>query len=253
MRFASHPPIRTKADVEAIERVPLAEAIRVWTTYDLIADSARDFADKPAFHFLRDGTPDETPLTVSYAALGARMRQAANAFHRLGVGAGDTIAYLLPNRPETIYTLLGGTVLCAVAPINWMLEPGHIVHILAAVRAKILVVDDGVEISAKVEAVLPLLADPPLVVRAGELLAVMDRERGDALSFDRAIRPDDVALYLHTGGTTGRPKLAKLPHRGIAYHCWANAVAKALTHDDVLYAGGPLYHSGGIILDVFST
>jgi fatty-acyl-CoA synthase len=81
----------------------------------------------------------------------------------------------------------------------------------------------------------------------------MSRQRGDALDFTRAIDPDETALFLHTGGTTGKPKLAKLLHRGIAYHCWANAVAKGLSHTDTVFAGGPLYHTGGVILDVFST
>jgi len=139
------------ADIEAIERTPLDRSIDVWTTFDLIRASASDFAEKPAFHFLSEGTADEAPLTVSYAELGRRLHQTANAFHRLGVARGDTIAYLLPNQPETIYTLLGGTVAGAVAPINWMLEPAHIAHILAAARARLVVAHDGPEIRAKIE------------------------------------------------------------------------------------------------------
>ncbi len=244
------------ADIEAIERTPLNDAIDVWTTFDLIVKSAAAFADKPAFHFLTEGNAEETPHTVSYARLGQNMVRAANMFHALGVGRNDTVAYLLPNLPETIYTILGGTVAGAVAPINWMLEPEHIVHILDAVGAKVLVTmgpAPGYEIWEKVQAVLPRLVHKPKVLRLRCFSKLMERQRCDALDFDRRIDPNDVAAYLHTGGTTGKPKLAKLLHRGIAYHCWANAIAKGLTDKDTVFAGGPLYHTGGVILDVFST
>jgi len=256
MRFGSHPTIRSMADIETIERTPLSEAIDVWTTRDLISASARDFADRPAFHFLTEGNADETPITVSYRELGDRMVQAANMFHAMDVGPGDTIAYLLPNLPETIYTILGGTVAARVAPVNWMLEPEHIVHILDSIGAKVLVTmgpAPSYEIWDKVRAVLPRLARKPKVLRLRCFKKLMSRQRGDALDFERRIEPDETALFLHTGGTTGKPKLAKLTHRGIAYHCWANAVAKGLSHSDTVFAGGPLYHTGGVILDVFST
>jgi fatty-acyl-CoA synthase len=256
MRFDNHPAIRSMADVEAIERTPLSEAIDVWTTRDLISASARDFADKPAFYFLTEGNAIEAPITVTYRELGERMIQAANMFHAMGVGAGDTVAYLLPNLPETIYTILGGTVVARVAPVNWMLEPEHIVHILDSIGAKVLVTigpTPGYEIWDKVRAVLLRLARKPKVLRLRCFNKLISRQRGDALDFERQIDPDETALFLHTGGTTGKPKLARLIHRGITYHCWANAVAKGLSHRDTVFAGGPLYHTGGVILDVFST
>lgn len=256
MRFDIHPPIRSMADIAAIERTPLSDAIDVWTTRDLIAKSAADFADKPAFHFLTEGNAVETPLTVTYRELGQRMIQAANMFHAMGVGPTDTIAYLLPNLPETIYTILGGTVVARVAPVNWMLEPDHIVHVLDSIGAKVLVTigpTPGFEIWDKVRAVLPRLAKKPKVLRLRCFNKLLSRQRSDALDFDRVIDPMEPALFLHTGGTTGKPKLARLTHRGIAYHCWANAIAKGLSHADTVFAGGPLYHTGGVILDVFST
>jgi fatty-acyl-CoA synthase len=181
MRFPPHPPIRTMADIAAIEGVPLDESLRVWTAYDMIAESVREVAAKSAYHFLSEGTAEETPLTVTYAELGARMHTMANALHRLGLRPGETVAYLLPNGPATIDVLLGGTVAGTVAPLNWMLEPAHIAHILSATRAKILIVDEGAEIWAKAEAVLPRLTERPQVIRAGALAGLMARERDDAL------------------------------------------------------------------------
>jgi len=44
--------------------------------------------------------------------------QAANAFNRLGLGPGDAVAYLLPNLPQTHFTLWGGETAGRVAAIN---------------------------------------------------------------------------------------------------------------------------------------
>ena len=55
------------------------------------------------------------------------------------------------------------------------------------------------------------------------------RQPGDRLLFERTIEPDDIAAYVHSGGTTGSPKLVRLTHRGFSYKCWANAVVMAHT------------------------
>ena len=57
---------------------------------------------------------------------------------------------------------------------------------------------------------------------------------------------DDIAAYVHSGGTTGSPKLVKLTHRGFAYKCWANAVVMAHTADDVIFSDYPMFHIAGI-------
>src|SRR5262249_14917972 len=67
----------------------------------------------------------------------------------------------------------------------------------------------------------------------------------DGLLFERKVVPDDIAAYVHSGGTTGSPKLVKLTHRGFAYKCWANAVVMAHTADDVIFADYPMFHIAG--------
>jgi fatty-acyl-CoA synthase len=72
------------------------------------------------------------------------------------------------------------------------------------------------------------------------------RQPGDRLIFERKVAPDDLAAYVHSGGTTGSPKLVKLTHRGFAYKCWANAEVMAHTPDDVIFADYPMFHIAGI-------
>ena len=63
------PAIRTLADVEAIERTPLAERLDAESTYEVLRRAAREHGDRPALRFLAKGTPDEEALVVTYAEL----------------------------------------------------------------------------------------------------------------------------------------------------------------------------------------
>ena len=54
--------------------------------------------------------------------------------------------------------------------------------------------------------------------------------------FERKVAPDDIAAYVHSGGTTGSPKLVKLTHRGFSYKFWANTLVMAHTADDVIFS-----------------
>src|SRR6185369_12962562 len=62
-----------------------------------------------------------------------------NLFHSLGVGAGDTVLYLMPTIPA-LYTVMLGSLFAGVSCCtNWMLEPAHWVGLIRASRAKVVV------------------------------------------------------------------------------------------------------------------
>ena len=59
--------------------------------------------------------------------------------------------------------------------------------------------------------------------------------------------PDDVALFLHTSGTTSRPKGVPLTHANLAASVKNIAESYALTPDDVAMVVMPLFHVHGLI------
>ena len=71
------------------------------------------------------------------------------------------------------------------------------------------------------------------------------KQPGDALVFTRKAKPDDIAAYVHSGGTTGSPKLVRLTHRGFSYKFWVNTLVMAHTADDVIFADYPMFHIAG--------
>ena len=99
--------IANAADVERIERTPLAEQYRADSTYDMLRQAATRFPERDALVFVPKGSADEPPFVYSHAELLRRVTQAANLFHRLGVGPRDVVAYVLPNLPQAHFSLLG--------------------------------------------------------------------------------------------------------------------------------------------------
>jgi fatty-acyl-CoA synthase len=252
-------PLRTLQDIEALERVPLAERIFSWNLNDWIARGcARDGA-KIAIRYIDDGDPASPAVEISYAELTARANQAANLFHSLGVTAGDVVLFILPTLPQLFVTMLGALAAGIGCGVNWMLKPQQLAELVRATRAKVIVTlgpTPGYEIWENVQAIRPdIPASVPVLTVPGpggaaipetDFDTLAARQPGDRRIFARTVAPDDVAAYVHSGGTTGSPKLVTLTHRGFAYKCWANAVVMAHTADDVIFADYPMFHIAGI-------
>jgi fatty-acyl-CoA synthase len=267
--------IATVADVERIERVPLAARIEADNTYAMLQQAASRHGDCDALLFVPKGSADESPFVYSYADLLRRVTQAANLFHRLGVGPGDVVAYALPNLPQAHFTLWGAEAAGIACAINPMLESQHIAEILRAAGAKVLVTlapGPGGELWDKMAAVVaqvptletvlqvglaqflvPGFTPQPAAAAAHAGRAVLDfdaecaREPGDRLVSGRVIRPDDIASYFHTGGTTGTPKIARHTHANEVFMSWGVREWVGLGPGSVFLCGLPLFHVNAAI------
>nr|WP_294974064.1 acyl-CoA synthetase [uncultured Pseudomonas sp.] len=275
-------PIASLRDVQALESIPLEERNLPSSTYELLSRSAERFGPDTALSFLLQGSAAEEPLRISYAELFARVTQAANAFHRLGVRPGNSVSFLLPNLPQTHYVIWGGEAAGIVNAINPLLDPEHIAELVRAADSRVLVtlapfpgtgLSSGGELWDKVAALrdeLPelnaivtvdlanLLPEPQrsaLKAQRGALPdGVLDFDEllaqcpDDHLESGRVIDPDEVASYFHTGGTTGTPKLA--PHSHFNEVAMAEIMGLNADYDghDVLLCGLPLFHVNGVMV-----
>src|SRR5262252_3835349 len=252
-------PLRTLRDVEELERVPLGERIFSWSLNEWLARGCARDPDKVAIRYVADADPDGAPVTLTYRALQAHANQVANLFQRLGIGRDDAVLFLLPTVPELYVVMLGALAAGIACSINWMLKGEQLAELIRSTRAKVIVAlgpTPGFEIFENIAAIRneippsaniltvagPAGASPPHT----DLMTLAAREPADRLVFAREIAPDDIAAYIHSGGTTGSPKLVKLTHRGFAYKCWVNAVLMAHTADDVIFADYPMFHIAGI-------
>jgi len=248
-------PIRSLADVHALEAVPYDQAIPARTPYGLIENAARQFGERDAFRFLPSGDLQQAVERVSYRELLAQMHRAANLFRSLGVGPDDSVAILAPNIPQTQFALWGAQLAARVCPINYLLQADHIAPLLQACGAKLIVAlgpNDALNLWPTVEKVLALHRLPVLQIQVGEGVAPgvpvfqeMLAQHSDTLAFDPQLDPDRVAACFHTGGTTGAPKLAQHTHGNEAHTGWFSHYFYGFDERTVEINGFPLFHVAG--------
>lgn len=259
---SSEVPIRTVADIAAIQAVPLEQRLQgLHSSYDVLRRAGERFAEATALVFLPDGDPDQPAQEISYRELLGKVTQAANLFHSLGIGSCDVVSYALPNLLETHYCIWGAEAVGIVNALNPLLEPAQLAHILNAVETKVLVTlgpsGDG-ELWQKIMAFRAAVPSLQTILLVGEstdlapdVLAftpALARQPADRLLSGRRIERDDIASCFHTGGTTGMPKVALHSHRNELADALAGGIMCGLSAADTLLCGLPLFHVNGVIV-----
>ncbi len=263
---ASNEPLRNIADIEAHETVALTKRYPWESSYQLIIQAAQKFGQDAALEFLPTGAPDETSISISFVQLAGRINQTANLLHSVGIGAKDTVTVLLPSLPQTHFALWGGQAAGIASPINPLLEAAHIIEIMNETKAKVLITlgeDYNPELWAKVKHIVahvPTLQTLLLVsnnkcsdiqlaadVNVQNFSKALEQQPPERLVSGREIKGNDIAAYFHTGGTTGRPKVAQLTHGNIAF---VSQVYADVTTDKGRFAtlcALPLFHIYGTV------
>ena len=262
----AYPSFATDAEVRAFEQTPYADRIAAQSTYDALKLGAARNPDAPALQFLANADPADQPVVISYRDFLARVTQAANMFHALGVGKGDVVSFLLPLVPDAFVTLFAAEAAGIANPVNPLLEPHQIAEILEAANTKILVAlgpMPGTDIWQKIEQVRGKLKNLKAIVQvhgAGDpangihaFNELIKTQPSDRLVSGRTFSGSDIAAYFHTGGTTGTPKLVRHTHTNQVYQAWAvNLLFKSQLGAQFLF-GMPLYHVGGSLSQVLVT
>jgi fatty-acyl-CoA synthase len=160
----TYPSFAGDAEIRAFEATPYADRIAAQSTYEAIKLGAAKDGDAPAIQFLPNADPADQPIVISYRDFVARVTQAANMFHAIGVGPGDVVSFMLPLLPDAFVTLFAAEAAGIANPVNPLLEPHQIAEILEAAQTKVLVALGplpSTDIWQKVEAVRGNLAIPP--------------------------------------------------------------------------------------------
>jgi long-chain acyl-CoA synthetase len=216
---------------------------------------------------------------LTYGQLDEQANRFAAGLQGLGVQPGDRVAIILPNCPQFMVALFGVLKAGAVAmPLN----PAYVARELKG-QFNDAGVETVIAINTVAPRVLEVMPDTPvkrLVVAQtreylsplmGLMLGNKERREGAAvdlngegiyrfadlvrnspLEYARSeARPDDPAMLLYTGGTTGTPKGATLSHRNIVTNaCQMNAWVWDTRPEkhDVFLGVIPFFHSYGMTM-----
>jgi oxalate---CoA ligase len=194
---------------------------------------------------------------LSYGELRALEERTTRALTAMGIERGDRVAIVLQNGPEAATSFLTVASAATAAPLNPGYRRAEFDFYFADLNAKALLIEAAMESPAREIAnergipIIELEVDPARP--AGDF-----RLRCSAQLSNRALdanpaRPGDVALLLHTSGTTSRPKIAPLTHRNVTASAENIRLTLRLTRDDVCLNIMPLFHIHGLIAAVLAS
>jgi long-chain acyl-CoA synthetase len=191
--------------------------------------------------------------TVSYAEMGAIVREIAKGLIATGVEPGDRVAILSNTRPEWTYADLG--ILCAGAvavPVYQTNSPEECRYVLEHSGAKLVFCEDAGQLDKidEIRGDLPALEHVVAFTDAREGAPSLDdlRARGgevaDAAVEERigAVGSEDLATIVYTSGTTGPPKGCMLTHGNLVSDVEMSRERVAFEGENVFYIFLPLAH-----------
>ena len=166
-----------------------------------------------------------------------------------GIGTQDRVAIVLPNGPEMATAFIAIAQGAVAAPLNPAYQQEEFAFYLADLKAKAIVIPQG-------------YAGPALAAAQSCGIAVLRLETTDAMpagqfrlsgpSAELPAEPalpgaGDIALILHTSGTTSRPKIVPLLQSNVAASALHIRTSLALTAADRCLNVMPLFHIHGLI------
>ena len=195
--------------------------------------------------------------SLTYRTLAERANCYARWALAHGVGKGETVALLMPNRPEYMAIWLGiSSIGGVVALLNTNLRGPALAHCIDIVAPKHLIV--ATELLDASESASAHVSSGPRIWAHGhggdDALPRIDHdiERFEPAPLSTAERRGtsiaDRALAIYTSGTTGLPKAANVSHRRLLQWSFWFAGLMNAGPDDRMYDCLPLYHSiGGVV------
>lgn len=193
---------------------------------------------------------------MTYREYNERANQYARWALEQGVGKGETVALMMPNRPEYLAAWLGIARAGGVtALLNTNLTGPALAHCVNIVGAKHVIVDDAL-IDGFSTAKGHLTGGATFWCHgAGRSGYERVDDRLDGLPADPippgelpSLTTDDRCLFIYTSGTTGLPKAANINHYRVQSIMFGFNAAMNMTSRDCIYVCLPMYHtSGGVI------
>jgi len=210
--------------------------------------STRDMWENNLPRFPHKTAVVDGETSLSFAQANDLIERLRTAFvSRLGIRQHGNVAVLLPNCGEffLIYWALV-KIGAVVVPVNTRLRPEEMRHVIGTTDGHVLIAHKSLWKTA--QAALPECPNITAVVSVGF------QEEG-LVSYDEllsthaepyeppAIEPEDLAILMHTSGTTGQPKGAMMRHADLLFNVRMAILAQSWRHEDVHLLVVPMFHA----------
>ncbi|SPT53917.1 Long-chain-fatty-acid--CoA ligase [Actinomyces bovis] len=261
--------------------VPSAIAPVTQPLPEMLAQATRSFPERVALDFMG--------ATTTYAELSAQVARAAEALRRAGVSKGDVVAVVLPNCPQHVVLAYAvwrlGAILAEHNPLapaaqlreQLELHGGRVVIAWEKTLDKLTRATGSlgaaglgglavyaVDLSRGLPWTSRFALRLPLAAARAQRSELRGQVPAGVASWDELVEScsplatshpqpqvQDVAVLLHTGGTTGTPKAVKLTHANLRSNAemslaWASQVTAQ--GQETFYSVLPFFHAFGLSL-----
>lgn len=189
--------------------------------------------------------------SLTYEGLAGVVDSVGGGLRSAGIGRNDVVGIVTPNGPMAATLFLSVSNAATAAPLNPTYREAEFEFYMDDLEMKAIVVPEGgsgaAEKVAMARDVTIIRPKPTPEQGAGAF------EIGSQGSFGEQAGVDDVALILHTSGTTSRPKMVPLTHRNLAASATHIADTLRLTPDDRCLNVMPLFHIHGLVAAVLAS
>ncbi|HEY6434852.1 MAG TPA: acyl--CoA ligase [Acetobacteraceae bacterium] len=216
---------------------------------DYPADTVVELLSRGAAADRAIGAPGRTWLT--HGRLRELVRRTVGDLNRLGIGRNDRVAIVLPNGPEMATSFVTIAAAATTAPLNPAYKTEEFEFYLSDLNARALVIQQGMDSPARAVAsarnipIIELVPQPD--GPAGTFTLAPPARMSGTPNQGGTAGAQDVALVLHTSGTTSRPKIVPLRHINITASAYHIGATLKLTPDDVCLNIMPLFHIHGLM------
>ena len=154
---------------------------------------------------------------LTYGGLLSQVESVVKALNVRGVQRSDRIAIVAPNGPEMAVAFLGVAASAVCAPLNPAYSADEFEFYFSDLNPKALIIPSGMNSAAITVAKkrgIPIIELIPTPEAAAGIFTLRSNEQ--PLGFHGGFPlTDDIALILHTSGTTSRPKMVPLTHANL--------------------------------------
>ncbi len=206
-----------------------------------------DYVDRNARLFPHADAIADGERRLTHGELAARAKGIARALASLGVKRGDNVGVLAHNTVFSVETFLGVVAAGgAYVAYNWRWAREELIHGINLTEARVVLVAEGYEdVVKEISDSGQLLHSPVFVMEGAQLDSLTEAD----VVPDGPQDPEDPAVVLFTGGTTGFSKGVTLSHRA----CMANAIQEIMDcrvgsrpHDRCVIST-PMFHSAALL------
>ncbi|HXI25442.1 MAG TPA: acyl--CoA ligase [Pyrinomonadaceae bacterium] len=206
---------------------------------------------------LENGDPNHAAIysssgSISYDEFAEQVDELANQLTDFGLRKGDRIAMAQPNGLEVIASFLAASTVGTAAPLNPSYTQDEFKFYLQDTDARALIVPaDSAEAARDAANECNVLIIDALIDNKGRVRFSAGQKLNTARRQEE--HPENIALILHTSGTTSRPKRVPLAHANLLTSARNVAHTYELNREDVSLCVMPLFHVHGLVASTLAT